>query len=495
MMIDTMIIHTNIIFRRLTRLQAMFGHRKIGTTSINRQAHNEPGNQNPQLRVFEDNATKWWSGKEFAILRSMNEIRVPFIVNGLGKPMDEARLIDVGCGGGILSEALARSGANVLGIDPVFESINQAQLHAQLDKDLESRLKYRNCNIEDLSSQAEHIESYDALVASEVLEHIEDVESFLKHSTKLIKPNGSLFITTINQTPLSWLGVIFFGEYVLQQLPKGTHTYDMFVNIKGLRVMLERMGYHIRSVSGFMYEPISGSFFWTPTTLTHYALHAVKEVPLANGINHTQKRYLAKSNKKIAKPRTPLSDNDMKGVISVDNYRAEYANIKASLKEHFEIKLTLRASVGSLETLKVHLSGLNEPLELRDIAQLSLKGNNLLVINLSTMPEAIKPTMVALENLGSVSPQVEVNNIFVPIPRVTREHRENLVKAAQEAANQAKLKVRSLFSNYSAQAKNSTGVSKDLVKDVVDNLQYDMHVRIAEIESMLQTKTAQLLNQ
>lgn len=471
--------------------------RHISTSHVYRQqAENHANKQpNPQLKVFEDNATKWWSGKEFAILRSMNEIRVPFIVNGLRKPMNEVRLIDVGCGGGILSEALARSGANVLGIDPVFESINQAQLHAQEDKQLESRLRYRNCNIEDLSPQKEHIESYDALVASEVLEHIEDVENFLKHCTKLIKPNGSLFITTINQTALSWLGVIFFGEYILRQLPKGTHTYDMFVNIKGLRVMLERMGYHIKSVNGFMYEPITGTFLWTPTTLTHYALQAVKTVPLAKGVNHDQKRYMAKANKKIARPKTPLGDDDMKLVIPIDNYRAEYSKIKASLKEHFDIKLTLRASVGSLETLKVQLPGLNEPLELRDIAQLSLKGNNLLVINLSTMPEAIRPTLDALQNLGSVTPQVEVNNIFVPIPRVTREHRESLVKAAQESTNQAKTKVRSLFSNYSSQAKSKTGVSKDLIKDTVDNLQYDMHVRLAELDSMLQTKTTQLLNQ
>lgn len=486
---------------RLSRLGSRplltYARRHIYTSNIQRQGTNrEPHGSKQQLKVFEDNATKWWNGKEFAILRAMNEIRVPFIVNGLGKPIKESRLIDVGCGGGILSEPLARLGANVLGIDPVFESINQAQIHAQLDPDLETRLKYKNCIIEDLSAQPDHIEAYDGLVASEVLEHIEDVEHFLKHCTKLIKPNGSIFITTINQTPLSWLGVIFFAEYILQQIPKGTHSYDMFVNIKGLRIMLERLGYHVKLVSGFMYEPLSGNFYWTPTTLTHYALQAVKTVPLSKGLNHQQKRYLAKSSKaKIAKPKTPLDDDDINKVILIDIYRKQAEKVKSDLKEHFDIKLTLRASTASLETLKVELPGLNEPLELRDIAQLNLQGNNLLVINLSTMPEAIKPTLDSLKDLGSVTPQVEVNNIFVPIPRVTREHREKLVGAANEAAKQAKTKVRQLFSEYSAKARDKKNVSKDLVRDTIENLQYDMHKRLAEIDTMLQKKTDHLLNQ
>lgn len=453
-------------------------------------------NGGDQLEVFRKNATKWWSGKEFSILRSMNQLRVPFIVNGIDKPIEEVRLMDVGCGGGILSEPLARLGANVIGIDPVFESINQAQLHAQTDPDLKERLKYRNCNIEDLSSQPEHQESYDALVASEVLEHIEDVEQFLVHCTKVLKPNGSLFITTINQTPLSWLGVIFFGEYVLKQLPKGTHTYDMFVNVKGLKIMLERLGYHIRLVNGFMYEPVGGNFYWTPTTLTHYAMHAIKMKPIAKGLNYQQKRHAPKS-KKADRPKRPLDDQEMKEVIDIDGYRQKVQTILSDFKNHLDTKLTTRANTTTFELLKVTLEGLNEPLELRDIAQISMKGNNLIVINLSTMPEAIKPTLNALHNLGNImDPQVEVNNIFVPVPRVTREHRENLVAAARKAASESKDKLKALFSSFSSKAKsNKSGVSIDLVRDTIENLQFDVTKQSQHIDTLLKIRVDQLLNQ
>lgn len=450
---------------------------------------------NPQLKVFRDNATKWWNGKEFSLLRTMNEIRVPFIVNGLDKPINDARLLDVGCGGGILSEPLARLGANVMGIDPVFESINQAQLHAQADPDLKDRLRYRNCNIEDLSSQPEHIEAYDGLVASEVLEHIEDVEHFLVHCTKVLRPSGSLFITTINQTPLSWLGVILFGEHLLKQLPKGTHTYDMFVNVKGLRVMLERLGYHIKLVNGFMYEPISGNFYWTQTTLTHYALQAVKTRPLAKGLNYQQKRNVSKK-KKIDRPKMPLDDDEMLTVIPINIYKERASKIVDEFRNHLETKLTIRANTASLEHVKVTIEGLNEPLELRDIAQISMKGNNLIVINLSTMPEATKPTMKALHELGNLCPQVEVNNIFVPIPRITREHRENLALVAKQASSQAKDKLKALFSEFSSKAKaHKSGISTDLIRHTVENIQFDMNKRIEEIDTLLKTKVDRLLNQ
>lgn len=425
----------------------------------------------------------------------MNKIRVPFIVNGLDRPIHEAKLLDVGCGGGLLSEPLGRLGADVLGIDPVFESINQAQLHAQSDSSLGDRLKYRNCNIEDLSALPEHREQYDGLIASEVLEHIEDIEHFLSHCTKVIKPNGSLFITTINQTPLSWLGVIFFGEYVLKQLPRGTHQYNMFVSVKGLKVMLERMGYHIKLVNGFVYEPIGNNFYWTPTTLTHYAIQAVKVSPLAQGINSEQRRYAPKT-KKLVRPKNPLDQEEMSKVVPMDLFNSRVEAIITEFKQHLDKNLIVRTSTASVECLKVELEGYSQPFELRDIAQISMKGPSTIVINMSSMPEAIKPTIRALAELGNTNPQVEVNNIFIQLPRVTREHREKLVSLAQQAATSAKGKLGSLFSDFSGRAKQSkAGISVDLSRSVVDNLQYDINKRNLEIDVILQTKTNQLLNQ
>lgn len=457
-------------------------------------------NTNQNLKVFEQNSEKWWTGKEFQILRSMNEIRVPFIADGLKNCMEEVKILDVGCGGGILSEPLARLGANVLGIDPVFNSINQAQLHSQIDIELSQRLEYRNCNIEDISSQQEHIEAYDGVVLSEVLEHVEDVEGMLLHSTKVLKPNGSLFITTINQTPLSWLGVIFFAEYILKQIPRGTHTYDMLVSVKGLRTMLERMGYHIRLINGFMYEPIGGSFYWTPTTLTHYAIQAVKlgQRRKTNELhNFQQKRYLAKP--KRNKPKTPLDASEMMKVIPFDVYEMKANAIVDEFKENLNNNATIRTTTISLEKLKIDIEGLNESLELRDVAQISMKGN-LIIINLSSMPEAVKPTMNKLVEFGNLNPQIEVNNIFVPIPRVTREVREKLVLVAKKAANLSKERLRNLFSEFSTKAKRlkqdkSAGISVDLVHDVVENLQFDLNKRVVDIDGRLEGKMSQLLNE
>lgn len=472
------------------------------------------------IKIFEENATKWWTGKEFAVLRAMNGLRVPFITNNLGKPLDggDCNLLDIGCGGGILSEPLARLGANVTGVDPVFESVNQAILHSQLDPQLKGRLQYKNCNIEDLTSIKENLEKFDGIVASEVLEHIEDVEDFLSNCHKLLKPNGSLFITTINQTPLSWLGVIFMGEYVLKQLPKGTHEYNMFVSVKALRIMLQRLGYQVRLINGFMYEPLSGTFHWTPTTLTHYALHAIKEPPTSSAaqsskpgtmfsnhqnnnktINHEQRRNMSKASaNRIEKPKRPLDKDDLMQIIPYDQYLAGLEKVCRDFAQHLDRLLTTTASTATLEKLPIQLEGLDEPIELCNLAQINLKGSNLIVINLSSNPDAIKPTMQALESIESMKPQVEVHHIYVPVPRVTRDHRKQLASDAKRSSLAAKDKLKELFSGYSAKARSSNGVkgvSQDLIRDTIENIRFDMEKRRLEIEKLLEQRVDRLLSQ
>lgn len=541
--------HTHVV-----TLASSLIKRSLATTN-KRLYQNEPDNQTnisySERQIFKDNATKWWTGKEFALLRGMNELRIPLIKNGLlekqGKrglellessatPLTGFKIIDVGCGGGILSEPLARLGASVLGIDPVHESIIEAQQHAQLNlTDSDDRLEYRNCNIEDVVGEPKNIEAYDAVVASEVLEHIRDIEPFLQHCTKAIRPNGSLFLTTINQTPLAYLGVILFGEYILKQLPKGTHTYDMFVNLVGLKIMLERMGYHLRLVNGFMYEPITGTFMWTPTTLTHYAIHAIKSTPQlhnkssnnntigqssSTSVNFEQRRnYSARRGKAStkARPKVDLSDDEMLTVVQIETYRLELKSILDEVKDNFDKNLTSRMALLNVDNVEIDLArDANEMssnnknsnkkkdvqsgnlFKLKDIAQITRKGSNLIVINLAAMPEALKPALEALTELGNTNPQVEGSTIYIPIPKVTREHREKLVLTANRATTKAKSEIKVLFASYSSKAKRQqtkAKLSEDLVRNTIDCMQCEMYNSIDTLDRMLKTKTEDLLDQ
>lgn len=446
--------------------------------------------------VFEENATKWWTGDEFKLLRSMNKLRVPFIVNNLGKPITEAKILDAGCGGGILSEQLARLGSQVTGIDPVFESINQAKLHANYEFGEDKQLSYKNCQVEDLSSQDEYIESFDAVVASEVLEHIHDVEGFLLNCTKVLKPNGNLFITTINQTPLAYFVAILVGEYIMKQPPIGTHQYKLLVNLKGLIVMLERLGYHIKSINGFMYEPISGSFRWTPSTHVHYAMHAVKMSSSAKGLNFEQKRFKPKTAKSgtITKPKTPLDRDEMMQIVMYDQFQKEIQLIVDEVSDIIVNKISVKSTPKTFENILLTWPGRRVPIPLHEIAQISMKGNDMIIFNLTGTPEAIKPAYQALLEMGHFNPQVEVNTIYIRLPQVTRELREELAKSVKKANMNAKNQLQTLSARYIAQA-NQSRVSKDLIRDAVDNIAYHIKVSQQKVEDLHKKKIDLLLNQ
>ncbi|XP_044063037.1 ubiquinone biosynthesis O-methyltransferase, mitochondrial isoform X2 [Siniperca chuatsi] len=159
-----------------------------------------------ELRRFQSLASKWWDEQgEFAALHAMNDLRVPFIRDNLlsvhgayhpGKPLAGLRILDVGCGGGLLTEPLGRLGANVLGIDPVEHSIGTAQLHSSYDPDLRDQVCYRACTLEELSAEEEGGEEeqgagqFDAVVASEVVEHLADLETFAFCCSHVLKPSS-----------------------------------------------------------------------------------------------------------------------------------------------------------------------------------------------------------------------------------------------------------------------------------------------------------------
>ncbi|XP_024124194.1 ubiquinone biosynthesis O-methyltransferase, mitochondrial isoform X1 [Oryzias melastigma] len=240
-----------------------------------------------EVRRFQPLASKWWDEEgEFAALHAMNDLRVPFVRDNLlsvhrarhpGKPLAGLRVLDVGCGGGLLSEPLGRLGANVLGIDPVEESISVAQLHSSHDPDLRDRVSYRACTLEELSEGEQGAAQFDAVVASEVVEHLADLETFAFCCSHVLKPGGSLFITTINKTNLSYALAIVVAEQLLRIVPTGTHNWEKFISPEELERLLESNGFTVQSVQGMMYSPLSGAWSWADSTAINYALHAVKE--------------------------------------------------------------------------------------------------------------------------------------------------------------------------------------------------------------------------
>ncbi|TRY84628.1 hypothetical protein DNTS_001351 [Danionella cerebrum] len=237
-----------------------------------------------EVRKFQAMASKWWNLQgEFAALHSMNDLRVPFIrdnllnmhgMQKLGKPLKGLRVLDVGCGGGLLSEPLARLGAEVLGIDPVEDSVRTAELHSSYDPDLREAVRYQACTLEELAE--EQGEGFHAVVASEVVEHLADLDAFASCCHQVLKPGGSLFITTLNKTNLSYVFGIVTAEQLLRIVPSGTHDWEKFISPEDLERLLESFGFYVETIRGMLYNPLSGAWSWQQSTSINYALHAVK---------------------------------------------------------------------------------------------------------------------------------------------------------------------------------------------------------------------------
>ncbi|KAM8953024.1 ubiquinone biosynthesis O-methyltransferase, mitochondrial [Pelodytes ibericus] len=239
-----------------------------------------------EMRKFQAWSAKWWDEEGvYSPLHAMNDIRVPFIRDILmsktynydvGCPLSGLSLLDVGCGGGLLTEPLGRLGATVTGIDPLEDNIRTAELHKSLDPVLDSKIQYIACSLEELAENKEGC--FDAVVASEVVEHVVDAESFIQSCFHVLKPGGSLFITTINKTKLSYALGIVLAEKIMGIVPEGTHDWEKFIAPEELERTLESNGYVVETLRGMLYNPLSGSWRWIEDTSINYAIHAIKTV-------------------------------------------------------------------------------------------------------------------------------------------------------------------------------------------------------------------------
>ncbi|XP_030051044.1 ubiquinone biosynthesis O-methyltransferase, mitochondrial-like [Microcaecilia unicolor] len=172
---------------------------------------------------------------------------------------------------------LGRLGAVVTGIDPLEDNIKTAQLHKSFDPVLDKLIQYKTSTLEEIV--ADTAEAFTAVVASEVVEHVADVESFIKCCYRVLKPGGSLFITTINKTTMSYALGIVVAEKIMGIVPVGTHDWEKFISPEELERLLESNGFVMETLNGMLYNPLSGSWRWMENTSLNYAVHAVKVIP------------------------------------------------------------------------------------------------------------------------------------------------------------------------------------------------------------------------
>ncbi|KAK2377781.1 Hexaprenyldihydroxybenzoate methyltransferase, mitochondrial [Trifolium repens] len=234
------------------------------TPHVKQPSHPSSLNRN-ELAKFAAIAETWWDSEgPFKPLHVMNPTRLAFIRSALCrhfkkdpysvKPLEGLKIADVGCGGGILSEPLARMGATVTGIDAVEKNINIARLHAELDPTT-STIEFCCTTAEKLVEEGR---KFDAVMALEVIEHVAEPAEFCKSLSALTVPDGATVISTINRSMRAYATAIVAAEYILRWLPMGTHEWSKFLTPEELVLILQRAGISVEEMAGFVYNPVTG---------------------------------------------------------------------------------------------------------------------------------------------------------------------------------------------------------------------------------------------
>lgn len=220
-----------------------------------------------ELAKFSELAHRWWDPEsEFRPLHQINPLRLDWI-NALA-PLKNQQVLDVGCGGGILADSMARKGAKVLGIDLSSKALRVAQLHA-LEAQTEG-VQYREVSVETLA--AEKPGSCDVVTCMEMLEHVPDPDSVVRACGQLVKPGGWAFFSTINRNAKAFMLAIVGAEYVLNMLPRGTHEYAKFIRPSELALSCRAAGLDILHTRGLEYNPMTRRYWLSDDTSVNYLL-------------------------------------------------------------------------------------------------------------------------------------------------------------------------------------------------------------------------------
>ena len=220
-----------------------------------------------EIDKFQSIASRWWDREsEFKPLHEINPLRVRYIerqvrglvdgmADGLAEGLADKRVVDIGCGGGILAEALAQQGARVTGIDMAELSLKVARLHLH---ESELEVDYQLSTAEAFAEQ--HAAQFDIVTCLEMLEHVPDPAAIIAAAAKLLKPGGCLVLSTLNRNPKSFALAILGAEYVLGLIPRGTHQYRRFIKPSEMATQLRANGLAVRDISGMSYNPLTRSY-------------------------------------------------------------------------------------------------------------------------------------------------------------------------------------------------------------------------------------------
>jgi 2-polyprenyl-6-hydroxyphenyl methylase/3-demethylubiquinone-9 3-methyltransferase len=233
--------------------------------------HTTARNADPaELAKFAALAQSWWDPKgPSKPLHDLNPLRLQYVERAVTLP--GSAVLDVGCGGGILSEAMARAGARVLGIDLSQPVLDVAELHA-----LEAKVsvEYRAVAAEELAQ--ERPAAFDLVTCMELLEHVPDPADAVKALAALVKPGGNIIVSTLNRNPMAFAVAIVGAEYVARVLPRGTHEYLKFIRPSELARWGRRAGLDLRDLTGLTYNPLTRAFRLSPNTSVNYLAHFTK---------------------------------------------------------------------------------------------------------------------------------------------------------------------------------------------------------------------------
>jgi 2-polyprenyl-6-hydroxyphenyl methylase/3-demethylubiquinone-9 3-methyltransferase len=223
-----------------------------------------------EIQKFSELAHRWWDPtSEFRPLHEINPLRLEWI--NARVPLAGKKVCDVGCGGGILAESIAKKGATVTGIDLSEKALKVADLHS-----LESGIKVRYELISAEELAAREAEQYDVVTCMEMLEHVPDPAAIVQACAKLVKPGGHIFFSTLNRNPKSYLFAIIGAEYILGLLPRGTHDYAKFITPAELSSFTRTAGLEVQALKGMTYNPLTKIYSLNQDTSVNYLMATVK---------------------------------------------------------------------------------------------------------------------------------------------------------------------------------------------------------------------------